>query len=103
MTALKYFYEKCSRIQYRSCWFFARNVFTCRHFISCRKVEFLHLYPLNFREFLTALNEDALADLLIQNDFALLNTFRTKYIELLKKYYYIGGMPEANHDIHRNR
>lgn len=59
------------------------------------KVEFLHLYPLNFYEFLMATGQDALAELLEQQDYELMNSFSSKYIDLLRKYYYVGGMPEA--------
>lgn len=59
------------------------------------KVDFLQLYPLNFREFLMALGENQLAELLVRQDENLINTFSGKYTDLLKKYYYIGGMPEA--------
>ena len=95
MTALKYFYENAPEYNIVAAGSLLGMSLHAGTSFPVGKVEFLHLYPLNFREFLTALNEDALADLLIQNDFALLNTFRTKYIELLKKYYYIGGMQEA--------
>lgn len=95
MTALKYFYENAPEYNIVAAGSLLGMSLHAGTSFPVGKVEFLHLYPLNFREFLKALNEDALADLLIQDDFALLNTFRTKYIELLKKYYYIGGMPEA--------
>lgn len=59
------------------------------------KVDFLHLYPLNFREFLMALGENSLADLLVKGDYELINAFSGKYTDLLRKYYYVGGMPEV--------
>ena len=59
------------------------------------KVDFLHLYPLNFREFLMALGEKQLADLLEKGDYELINAFSGKYTDLLRKYYYVGGMPEV--------
>lgn len=59
------------------------------------KVEFLKLYPLNFREFLLAMGEEKLAELLVAKDFELINVFSSKYEELLKRYYYVGGMPEV--------
>ena len=59
------------------------------------KVDFMHLYPLTFYEFLCALGEEPLAQLLLSNDYKMLNSFSPKYIDLLKKYYYIGGMPEV--------
>jgi len=57
------------------------------------KVEFLDLYPLNFLEFLSAMGNDELVELLKSKDFSLITTFKGKYIDLLKQYYYIGGMP----------
>ena len=59
------------------------------------KVEFLDLYPLSFIEFLNALGYRRYCDLMTNQDFALLKTFSTKLIDLLKQYYYIGGMPEV--------
>lgn len=59
------------------------------------KVDFLHLYPLSFYEFLLATGETSLAQLLEQQDYALINSFSSKYTDLLRKYYYVGGMPEA--------
>ena len=59
------------------------------------KVEFMHLYPLNFREFLMAMGEQQLADLLWNQDESLINVFSSKYTDYLRKYYYVGGMPEA--------
>ena len=59
------------------------------------KVEFMHLYPLNFREFLMAMGEQQLAELLWNQDEELINAFSGKYTDYLRKYYYVGGMPEA--------
>lgn len=59
------------------------------------KVDFMHLYPLNFYEFICALGENQLAQLLLSNDYEMINAYSIRYTELLKKYYYIGGMPEV--------
>ena len=59
------------------------------------KVEFLDLYPLSFAEFLRAMGKEQFVSLLEQGDFAMAATFRQEYIDLLKHYYYVGGMPEA--------
>ena len=59
------------------------------------KVDFLDLAPLSFYEFLDALNEKELLQLLEKNDFEIINIFHAKLQELLKLYYYIGGMPEV--------
>jgi hypothetical protein len=59
------------------------------------KVEFLDLHPLSFTEFLLASGNKALVDLLNAHDINLITSFKTKYIDLLKIYYFVGGMPEA--------
>ena len=59
------------------------------------KVDFLNLYPMDFREFMLALGENELAEALKKGDYELINAYSVRYIELLKKYYYVGGMPEA--------
>jgi len=59
------------------------------------KVDFLDLYPLSFFEFITALGKGRFADMLADGDFDMVQTFRQEYIDLLKQYYYVGGMPEA--------
>lgn len=59
------------------------------------KVEFMHLRPLTFIEFLDAINEKPAAGLLKAPDWELIKTFRSKYIDRLRQYYFIGGMPEA--------
>lgn len=59
------------------------------------KVEFMELYPLNFIEFLMATGNENLISPLGTNDFELIASFKGRYIDLLKQYYYIGGMPEA--------
>ena len=59
------------------------------------KVDFLNLYPLNFREFLMAVGQEQLKELLDTQDYSLINSFSSKYIDLLKRCYYVGGMPEV--------
>lgn len=59
------------------------------------KVEFLDLYPLSFFEFMEAMGRGQYAELLQKGDFEMASTFKQEYVELLKYYYYVGGMPEA--------
>ncbi len=59
------------------------------------KVEFLDLYPLSFSEFMRAMGRNQFIELLEKQDFGMATTFRQEYINLLKHYYYVGGMPEA--------
>lgn len=66
------------------------------------KVDFLDLYPLSFLEFLDAMGEENFVELLNKPDSDNIKTFKPKYIEWLKKYYYIGGMPEVVNDFIKN-
>lgn len=59
------------------------------------KVDTLELNPLSFREFLYAVGEDGLVGLIDSKNIELMKSYREKYIDWLKKYYYIGGMPEV--------
>lgn len=59
------------------------------------KVQFMPLYPMSFTEFLEAMNESYLAKFIMNQDWMNINLFASKYKELLKQYYYVGGMPEA--------
>lgn len=59
------------------------------------KVDFLKLCPLTFSEFLMATGREQLAQLLASRDFPLVTSFKQTYIDALKQYYFVGGMPEA--------
>ena len=59
------------------------------------KVDFLKLYPLSFKEFLIATDKERFAELLDKQDFWMITCFKQTYIDSLKQYYFIGGMPEA--------
>lgn len=59
------------------------------------KVDFLKLYPLSFVEFLMAVGKERYAELLAIRDFDLISAFKQTYIDALKQYYFVGGMPEA--------
>ena len=59
------------------------------------KVDFLKLYPLSFKEFLMANGKERFAELLDKQDFQMITGFKQTYIDALKHYYYVGGMPEA--------
>lgn len=59
------------------------------------KVAFMDLHPMTFTEFLDAAGDSALAEMLHSGDWKLITVFKTKYIERLRQYYFVGGMPEA--------
>ena len=59
------------------------------------KVDFMDLYPLTFQEFLCALGEERFVNILQGTDTDMVATFKSKYIDRLREYYYVGGMPEV--------
>lgn len=59
------------------------------------KVSFIKVYPLCFSEFLCAIGREGLADMLLSRDHLAIDSFADTYTDLLRQYYYVGGMPEA--------
>lgn len=59
------------------------------------KVDFLKLYPLSFREFLMATGNERFAELLDKRDYEMISSFQQTYMDCLRYYYFVGGMPEA--------
>ena len=59
------------------------------------KVQFMTLRPMSFIEFLEAVDEESLARFIISKDWSNINLFAPKLRDLLKRYYFVGGMPEA--------
>lgn len=67
------------------------------------KVEFLSLYPLSFREFLMAVAGERYVELLDKCDYDMVKAFKHIYIDVLKQYYFVGGMPEAVQSFVQNK
>ncbi len=67
------------------------------------KVDFMKLFPMSFYEFLLAMDETGIAELLEKNDLENLNFFKQKLINYLRYYLFVGGMPEAVADFSKNR
>ena len=60
------------------------------------KVDMLHMYPMTYMEFLQAVSGQQKANLLkAVGQEELINSLSSSYIELLRQYYFVGGMPEA--------
>ena len=59
------------------------------------KVEYLNLYPLSFKEFLLAMNENQILEIIDKKDFEMQKVFKERIIDLLRRYCYVGGMPKA--------
>jgi len=95
LASLKYFYENASDYPILA----AGSMLgvAMHHGVSfpVGKVEFMDLFPLTFKEFLSATGNEPLKELLSLENISLITSFKDKYIELLKRYYFLGGMPEV--------
>lgn len=95
LTALKYFCEQAPEY----------HIATAGSLLGLRlhqgsgfpvgKVNFLTLYPLSFMEFLDAMEEGMLADYIRSHRWEEIFPFKTKLIDLLRQYFFTGGMPEV--------
>src|ERR1700761_5388769 len=95
LTSLKYFQENAPEYHIIAAGSLLGVALNKNTSFPVGKVDFLDLYPLTFVEFLQALNDQPLVDLLHKQDWTLITQFKSRYIERLRQYYYIGGMPEV--------
>lgn len=59
------------------------------------KVEHLFMHPMTFGEYLVATDNKAMFEALKKSDLSLADSFAERYIESLRRYLFIGGMPDA--------
>lgn len=95
LTSLKYFNENAPEYQIMCAGSMLGVALHRGTSFPVGKVEFLDLYPLSFNEFLIAMGNERYVELLQHGDFDMVTTFKQTYIDMLKYYYYVGGMPEA--------
>ena len=95
ITSLKYFYENAPGYHVIAAGSLLGIELHQGESFPVGKVQFMSLYPMNFIEFVMAMGENGLAKFLLDKDWGMINSFASKYQELLRYYYYVGGMPEA--------
>jgi len=95
ITALKYFQEDAPEYHIVAAGSLLGVALHSNISFPVGKVVFMDLYPLTYLEFLYVLGENALVEILQQADWKLIPAFKSKYIERLRQYYFVGGMPEA--------
>lgn len=95
ITALKYFQEKAPQYHVIAAGSLLGIAMHKNDSFPVGKVDFMHLYPLSFYEFLNAIGEKKMVDLLQAKDWTMLTMVRAKFEERLRQYYFVGGMPAA--------
>lgn len=95
LTSLKYFHENAPEYHVIAAGSLLGITLNRSGSFPVGKVEFLDLFPLSFVEFLDAIHETQLADLLRNPDWSLVASFNIKFTDRLRQYYYTGGMPEV--------
>lgn len=95
LTALKYFQEKTPQYHVIAAGSLLGIAMHRNDSFPVGKVDFIDLYSLSFSEFLAAIGQESFASLLEKKDWSLIATFRSKFVDFLKQYYFVGGMPEV--------
>ena len=103
LSSLKYFYENAPQYHIVCAGSLLGIALHQGTSFPVGKVDFLKLYPLSFKEFLMATGKERFADLLGSRDYEMVKSFKQTYIDALKQYYFIGGMPEAVQDFSENQ
>jgi predicted AAA+ superfamily ATPase len=109
ITSLKYFCENAPQYHIIAAGSLLGITLHQKTSFPVGKVDFLTLYPMSFNEFLLALGQEQLYELLESNDWPMITKFKAKLVGHLRHYYFIGGMPEAvssfisEHDFDRVR
>jgi predicted AAA+ superfamily ATPase len=100
LNALKYFEEKKKDIHITAAGSLLGVKLSSHGSFPVGKVNFLHLFPMNFMEYLDGIGESRYRQLLenISDTIPLPEAFHVHLVDILRQYYFVGGMPEAvNH------
>ena len=103
LSSLKYFYENAPQYHIVCAGSLLGIALHGGTSFPVGKVDFLKLYPLSFREFLMATGNERFAELLDKQDYEMITSFKQTYIDALKYYYFVGGMPEAVQSFAENK
>lgn len=95
LSSLKYFYENAHQYHIMCAGSLLGIALHGGTSFPVGKVNFFKLYPLSFKEFLMAIGSERFNELLDNRDYQMITGFRQTYIDALKYYYFVGGMPEA--------
>ncbi len=95
LHSLKYFYEDAPEYHVVAAGSLLGVTLGQKESFPVGKVNMLQVQPMDFEEFMIATGNNTLSDSMYQGDWILLSMLDTKYQELLRQYYFVGGMPEV--------
>ncbi len=97
LNSLKYFQEQANEFHIVAAGSLLGVLLAQTKGFPVGKVNFLDLYPLSFFEFLESIGETRLREMLLNLNASsqISDVLHERLIKLLKKYLFIGGMPEA--------
>lgn len=98
VPTLRYFYEDMPDLPVLSAESLLEFVLTDHSFsMPVGRIQYLHMGPMTFTEFLGALGEEKLKSFVMNYEYGqkIGNLVHQRLLSLLRSYYYIGGMPEA--------
>ena len=98
IVSLRYFYEKLPNVHLIAAGSLLDHTLSAMKFsMPVGRIEFAYMYPMDFYEFIIALGEESLVEYLRR--FSVGETIslpmNLKLLNLVRLYYFIGGMPEA--------
>jgi uncharacterized protein len=110
LAALRYLYEEMPQLHVVAAGSLLEFTLGDARFpMPVGRIEYMHLGPLRFEDFLRAMQEPALAELLENCTLeelragAIAPPVHDKYMELLRQYWIVGGLPEAAANYAANR
>ena len=95
LTALKYFYEQAPEYHIVAAGSLLGISTQKNNSFPVGKVDLMSMFPMSFMEFLGNIGERQLVNQLQNKNWELIAVFHEKLVEILRLYYFIGGMPEA--------
>ena len=98
IPALRYFYEDKPELPVLSAGSLLEFALSDHKFsMPVGRVQYLHMGPMSFSEFLLAIGEKRLAKLIMGYEYgdSISEVAHKRLLELLRSYYFVGGMPEA--------
>ena len=98
IPALRYFYEDMPELPVVSAGSLLEFALADHNFsMPVGRIQYLHMGPMSFSEFLLAISEENLHDFICQYESGqeIGEIIHQRLLQLLRSYYFIGGMPEA--------